>query len=689
MARSFVALLMGSSLLCAGSALAQAAPAAPSVSAARETQPTAQGGANGAVVWLGADAASARIVGSGELGGLEVYGLDGARQSSAAGGEVVGVDVRYNVPVGGRRATVFAAGDAQANTLRFYEGGLDGRLVEIGARAVPVGFALESLCLFASALDGNLYAYALGGGGEIQQFVVYASPDGRLDARPVRRLHLASEVSYCAADDATGDLYVAEQGVGVWRFPADPEAEVVPELIDARRLGHIQEEVGGLALYDGGEGARWLVVSNASAGQLNVYDRSADHRLAGRLSIAAAPGGADGVDEPTALFASSLSLGAGLPNGVLLVTDEADDAGANYKLVSFADLAGRLQLAVGAPQDPRRRLEPPMPTVVASVETVPVETDGDAADDPAVWVHPTDPSLSLVIGTQKQSGLYVYGLDGKTLQFLPDGKMNNVDLRDGFMLDGKPVSLVLASNRTDDSIAIYRVDPEARRLVAVADGVQATGLPDPYGLCLYRSRRSKKTYVFVNDTEGRMKQWELVDAGGGKVRTKLVREFAFGSQAEGCVADDETGVLYVAEEDVGLWRMSAEPKGGAARTSVAAVAANPALKDDMEGVGLYDLGGGRGYLVLSSQGNNSYAVFRREGANEYIGSFAVVADGATGIDGVSETDGLEVTSRSLGAAFPHGAMIAQDGRNVGPQEHQNFKIISWDAIAASLKLESR
>jgi 3-phytase len=195
--------------------------------------------------------------------------------------------------------------------------------------------------------------------------------------------------------------------------------------------------------------------------------------------------------------------------------------------------------------------------------------------------------------------------------------------------------------------------------------------------------------VFVSDPDGLVRQWELVPTKAGKVRAKPVRDMHFESQTEGCVADDSNGTLYVAEEDVGLWRTGAEPGTKAAARSIATVAANPKLKDDMEGIGLYDLGGGRGYLVVSSQGNNSYAVFRREGDQAYLGSFAVVADGARGIDGISETDGLEVTSENLGPGFEHGAMIAQDGRNVLPSENQNFKAVSWTDIAAALNLELR
>ena len=124
-------------------------------------------------------------------------------------------------------------------------------------------------------------------------------------------------------------------------------------------------------------------------------------------------------------------------------------------------------------------------------------------------------------------------------------------------------------------------------------------------------------------------------------------------------------------------------------TLVRAVADLPTTKDDYEGIGIYDLGDGRGYIVLSSQGNDTYAVFRREGEQEYLGSFAVAANPQAGIDGISETDGLDISSRNLGPGFEHGAMVAQDGRNVLPVENQNYKYVPWESIARALNLEMR
>jgi len=66
----------------------------------------------------------------------------------------------------------------------------------------------------------------------------------------------------------------------------------------------------------------------------------------------------------------------------------------------------------------------------ATGETVPVGTMArDAADDPAIWRNVDDPTKSLIIGTDKRAGLYVFGMDGSKKFFLPEGELNNVDVR--------------------------------------------------------------------------------------------------------------------------------------------------------------------------------------------------------------------------------------------------------------------
>ena len=107
-----------------------------------------------------------------------------------------------------------------------------------------------------------------------------------------------------------------------------------------------------------------------------------------------------------------------------------------------------LALLLLAPQD--------VVKVRAVAETDPVPTAGDSADDPAIWVHPLDPALSLVIGDDKNGGLAVYGLDGRQLQFLDrDTALNNVDVRTGFSWRGQEVDLVAVGNESDGAIRCH------------------------------------------------------------------------------------------------------------------------------------------------------------------------------------------------------------------------------------------
>ena len=50
--------------------------------------------------------------------------------------------------------------------------------------------------------------------------------------------------------------------------------------------------------------------------------------------------------------------------------------------------------------------------------TVVTETVLHDTDDPAIWIHPTNPQESLVIGTDKDTdgGLYVFNLQGKIIK---------------------------------------------------------------------------------------------------------------------------------------------------------------------------------------------------------------------------------------------------------------------------------
>ncbi|RZJ74530.1 MAG: phytase, partial [Brevundimonas sp.] len=224
---ALLSVLMASAAGCAFAQVAATTPAA--VRAALDTQPTARGEAGKGVVVLTAQ--GPRIVATAGLGGIEVYDAAGRRLSSTPAGEAGSLDVRYDVA--GQTGPVIVASDTTTNSLRFFALD-DAALTEIG-QPVPLGFAIEGVCLLRNTSDAGLYVIAVGDGGEVDQSLVYADASGKLTARQSRRIGLPSPAEHCVADDASGHIYVSEQAVGLWRFDGDPEADATPTLIDAPR----------------------------------------------------------------------------------------------------------------------------------------------------------------------------------------------------------------------------------------------------------------------------------------------------------------------------------------------------------------------------------------------------------------------------------------------------------------------
>lgn len=323
-------------------------------------------------------------------------------------------------------------------------------------------------------------------------------------------------------------------------------------------------------------------------------------------------------------------------------------------------------------------------TAPAAAETAPVPSAGDGADDATIWIHPTDPSLSTVIGTDKLStgGLGVYDLAGNQLHFYLHGSLNNVDLRYNFPLGAERVALVGVTDRNDLSTGarFYRVNVADRSLTLVGR-IDTSGRPRGFGM--YHSPSSGKYYAFLTDfSTNVVSQFEL-DGSTGAVTGTLVRSFDNGNTSEGIVADDELQRLYVAEEDVALWRYGAEPGDGSTRTSVdSTTLLGGHIQPNIKNPAIYYGRNGSGYLLVSSQGGSNFVVYER-GSNSFIGSFKIGA--GNGVDAVSGQDGIEVTNFPLGAAFPQGLFVSQDHANTnggnGNSGNQNYKYAGWGAIA--------
>jgi 3-phytase len=315
----------------------------------------------------------------------------------------------------------------------------------------------------------------------------------------------------------------------------------------------------------------------------------------------------------------------------------------------------------------------------AQIPLVPVSgqtTQTPNAVDVAIWIHPTDVRQSIIIGTDPSVGLLTYGIDGQQLPFTAPGQMNSVDLRYNFRLDGGGIPLIAATNQFNKTLALFTIDPVPVQQALRPVGTLQTGT-NVLGLSMYRSNANGSYYAFVTDTDGGIQQWGLAE-DGGRVMGNLVRTLPLlSSQAEGIVSDDAYGVLYVAEDLVGIWKYGAEPDAGTARVLVDSTADGGHLVARVKGLSIYRASNGAGYLLASSQGNATIAVYGREPGNRFLGAFQV--DGGAGIGGLPiPAIGLDVTNFGLGldGGFPEGLFVLQDSRSGA-----NFKLVSWRAIA--------
>jgi 3-phytase len=597
--------------------------------------------------------------------GLDRRGADGRSRATLGGPQWTDVDARAGVALSEGEGRVLVSVDEDARRPRLFTAAPEGEWEPRDLRGLEEpGFAPDAACLYHDEGEGRLYLFLTDGDGGAAQWLIAFDGDGAR-AHRVRDLPLGGETAGCTVDDATGRLYVAEEGVGVWGLNAHPERALQRSpLAMTAPWGRLDEPVD-VAVH---RASGTVVVADEGDGRLHLY-RQGDGRYLGAVR----PGRSAAVE---AVAATALAA-EGLPAGAVAVSDEA---GGRYALLDWRRIADAVGIEPGETvPEPRS-----VPAVAPTVATEPVASAGDAADDPAIWVHPDAPEKSLILGTDKRGGLYVYDLQGRERQYLPDGRLNNVDLRTGFELGGERVALVAATNRSDDTLALYRVDPQERRLerVSVVDGPLTTGFEESYGLCMYHDPERDRHYVIANDKEGRVHQWELTGRGDA-VAAERVRAFEVGSQTEGCVADDEHGHLFIGEEAVAIWRYAADPAGGTERVAVDR-ADGGHFTADVEGLALYAREDGTGFLVASSQGDDRFTVYRRTGDHAYVGDFRIGLNPDAGLDGASETDGIEVVSAPLGADYPAGLMVAQDGRNLMLPRNQNYKLVSWEAIRSAL-----
>jgi myo-inositol-hexaphosphate 3-phosphohydrolase len=342
--------------------------------------------------------------------------------------------------------------------------------------------------------------------------------------------------------------------------------------------------------------------------------------------------------------------------------------------------------------DPAPAPEENPPIVFAEGALHPVviteETKYDT-DDPAIWIHPTDPSQSLIVGTDKNpedGALYVFDLDGKIQTektVRPILRVNNVDIEYGLMLGGELVDIAVSTERGANKIRVHslpdmkEIDNGGIEVFTGEEGRQAM----PMGISLYKRPSDGTIYAIVGrksgPSEGYLWQYKLEDDGNGNVIGEKVREFGAYSglnEIESIAVDDPLGYVYYSDEGSGVRKYHADPdaEGAGEELAIFATVFGPeGFTRDNEGISIYQVNDGTGYILVSDQHANKFRIYKREGEVDDPHNHLFVKSVPVR---TNESDGSEITSAVLDPRFPSGLFVAMS-------DNQTFHYYSWDDIA--------
>lgn len=305
-------------------------------------------------------------------------------------------------------------------------------------------------------------------------------------------------------------------------------------------------------------------------------------------------------------------------------------------------------------------------------------------DDPAIWLHPTDPLQSLILGTDKgedNGGIYTFDLKGKlqpeqTLTGLP--RPNNIDLEYGFVLGTDTMDIAVFTQRNGDNVRIIRV-PEMTYVDGEGiDVFEDDELKAPMGISLYKKPSTGQIYMIVSrksgPTENYLYQYLLKDSSG-IATAQLVRRFGVftgGKEIEAIAVDDELGYIYYSDEGAGVRKYYADPDSS---NTELAFFAQDGFTDDHEGISIYTKPNGEGYILVSDQQANLFHVFTREGTPENPHDHQLVAIIPTS---TLSSDGSEVSSASFGDLYPSGFFVAMS-------DDRTFQIYNWNKFEEAIK----
>lgn len=293
-------------------------------------------------------------------------------------------------------------------------------------------------------------------------------------------------------------------------------------------------------------------------------------------------------------------------------------------------------------------------------------------DSIALYVA-SDPNQSLVFVTDKDES-FIEVHNPVTLQYLDKiggagsaaGKLlypNGVGVAYGVTTGSGKKDLLFIVERDNHRVSIFSL-PDKNFVAHFG----ASDLAQPYGIAFYWKGSELQAWITETDTSpDRVYVYRILPEGAG---VKGVLDFSFPTAGylESIVMDPVSQRALICDEGDGHDVMVYDLQG-----NLITRFGQGLFVDEPEGIVIYDLGNGEGYIIVSDQNANptEYEVFDRK-TYQSLGSFS----GPT-----RTTDGIALTQAAL-PNLPNGSFYAMHSDDV-------VHIYDWADIASALHLQTK
>lgn len=234
-------------------------------------------------IWINAaDTASSLVIGTDKEtgGGLYAFNLQGKIVKKVLGLQRPNnVDIAYGLVLGGKKTDIAIVTERETNKLRFFalpdleevdNGGLEVFTEE--KDRLPMGIAV-----YKNAADGSLYAIVGRKTGPPDGYLWQyrlLDDNGKVAMQLVRKFGRYSgkkEIESIAVDNELGYVYYSDEQTGIRKYYADPSKG--NEELALFGAGEFKEDNEGISIYNAGRGKGYILVSDQSANNFNIYPR--------------------------------------------------------------------------------------------------------------------------------------------------------------------------------------------------------------------------------------------------------------------------------------------------------------------------------------------------------------------------------------------------------------------------------